>query len=128
MKRYLCHITTDKCTTMDSVRQQRVSKQIQKEMGELFQREGQGIWGSGALVTVTGVRITKDLQIARVYLSIFGTPDKSSLVEKIREKGSEIRYQLGRAMRHQLRVIPALEFYEDDSLDYIDNIDRLLQE
>jgi ribosome-binding factor A len=113
---------------MDSLRQQRVAKQIQKEIGELFQREGRDIWGGGALVTVTGVRITKDLQIARVYLSVFGAPDKQAMIEKIREKGNEIRYQLGRAMRHQLRVIPTLEFYEDDSLDYIENIDRLLNE
>jgi len=113
---------------MDSVRQQRVSKQIQKELGELFQREGSSLWGGHALVTVTGVRITRDLQLARVHLSVFGTGEKRELVERIKEKGNEIRFQLGRAMRHQLRTIPVLEFYEDDSLDYIDNIDRLLRE
>lgn len=111
---------------MESVRQQRVSKQILKEIGELFQREGVSITGSHALVTVTGVRVTKDLQLARIHLSVFGTQDKQTVIKHIRDKGTEIRFQLGKAMRHQLRVIPALEFYEDDSLDYIENIDRLL--
>jgi len=111
---------------MESVRQQRVAKQILKEIGEILQREGTGLTGSHALVTVTGVRVTRDLQLARVHLSIFGTQDKQKVVTHIRERGGEIRYQLGRAMRHQLRVIPMLEFYEDDSLDYIENIDRLL--
>lgn len=112
---------------MDSLRQQRVSKQIQKELGDLFQREGNGIWGSSILVTVTRVNITRDLQLARVYLSIFGTGKKPEVLEKVRGKSSEIRFQLGRAMRHQLRVIPNLEFFEDDSLDYIDHIDTLLK-
>ncbi len=112
---------------MDSVRQQKVSKQILKEIGDLFQREGAGIWGPHALVTVTRVNVTRDLQIARIHLSIFGTPLKQELLAKVREKSSEIRYNLGKTMRHQLRVIPTLEFFEDDSLDYIENIDRLLQ-
>lgn len=111
---------------MDSLRQQRVSKQIQKELGDLFLREGNGIWGSGTLVTVTKVNITKDLQLARVYLSIFGTEKKQDIIEKVRIKTGEIRYNLGRSMRHQLRVIPGLEFFEDDSLDYIDHIESLL--
>lgn len=113
---------------MDSVRQQRVSKQIRKEIGELFQREGSQLWGGHALVTVTSVKVTRDLQLARIYLSVFGTEAKQDLIARIRDKGGEIRFMLGRAMRHQLRAIPALEFFEDDSLDYIDNIERLLKE
>jgi ribosome-binding factor A len=67
---------------MDSLRQQRVAKQIQKEIGELFQREGRDIWGGGALVTVTGVRITKDLQLARVLSEcIFRSQTSRGLVE-----------------------------------------------
>lgn len=112
---------------MDSVRQQKVAKQILKELGDLLQREGAGIWGSHALVTVTRVNITRDLQIARVYLSIFGAADKDALLQKVKEKGHDIRYLLGKSMRHQLRIIPMLEFFVDDSLDYIENIDRLLK-
>jgi ribosome-binding factor A len=112
---------------MDSVRQQKVSKQIQKEIGEILQREGNGIWGSHGLVTVTRVTITRDLQLARIHLSIFGAQANQDVIGKLREKGNEVRFLLGKAMRHQLRVIPNLEFYEDDSLDYIENIDRLLK-
>jgi len=112
---------------MESVRQQKVSKQIQKELGSLFQRTGSSVWGPGALVTVTKVTVTKDLQLARIHLSIFGAADKQEVMRKVREKGNEIRFQLGKDMRHQLRVIPVLEFFEDDSLDYIEHIDRLLK-
>jgi ribosome-binding factor A len=126
LNRYLCAITTIQAT-MESVRQQKVAKQIQKEVGSLFQRTGPSIWGAGALVTVTKVAVTKDLQVARIHLSIFGASDKHEVLKRVREKGNEIRYQLGKDMRHQLRVIPVLEFFEDDSLDYIENIDRLLK-
>lgn len=111
---------------MDSVRQQKVARQIHKELGELLQREGKGYWGQKVLVTVTRVTITPDLQIARVHLSIFGVTDKQEIVDRAKEHGHDIRFQLGKAMRHQLRVIPQLEFFEDDSLDYIDHIDTLL--
>ncbi len=113
---------------MDSVRQQRVSKQIRKEIGDLFQREGSRLWSVNALVTVTSVKVTRDLQLARIYLSVFGSEGKQEVVAGIREKAGEIRYLLGKAMRHQLRTIPVLEFFEDDSLDYIENIERLLKE
>jgi ribosome-binding factor A len=111
---------------MDSVRQQKVARQVLKELGDMFQREGSNIWGRQALVTLTRVNVTRDLQIARVYLSIFGTTDKQAVLNKVKENANDIRYHLGKAMRHQLRVIPLLEFFEDDSLDYIENIDRLL--
>jgi ribosome-binding factor A len=112
---------------METLRQQKVSKQIQKELGSLFQRTGSSIWGPGALVTVTKVTVTKDLQLARVHLSIFGAGSKQDVMKHVHDKGNEIRFQLGKDMRHQLRVIPVLEFFEDDSLDYIENIDRLLK-
>lgn len=79
------------------------------------------------MITVTKVHITRDLAISRVYLSIFGTEDKEVLLEKIRNHKNEIKYKLGNRIRNQLRAVPDLEFYQDDSLDYIENIDRLLQ-
>ena len=79
------------------------------------------------MITVTKVQVTRDLAISRVYLSLFGTDDKKALLEKIREHKNEIKYKLGNRIRNQLRSVPELEFYEDDSLDYIDNIDRLLK-
>lgn len=113
---------------MDSLRQQKVAKQIKNELGDIFVRDGSGIWGNNVLVTLTRVHITRDLQVARVYLSVFGVTEKSEILKKVQSRSSEIRYLLGNVMRHQLRVIPSLEFFEDDSLDYIENIDRLLKE
>ena len=79
------------------------------------------------MITVTKVHVTRDLAISRVYLSIFGTEEKEALLEKIRDHKNEIKYKLGNRIRNQLRAVPDLEFYQDDSLDYIENIDRLLQ-
>lgn len=112
---------------MDSTRQHKVSRLMQKEMSEIFEFEVRGMF-QGALVTITKVSVTKDLSIARFYLSIFAVNDKSGLLEKIREHAPELRYRLGNRVGKQLRVIPQLEFFEDDSLDYIDNIEKLLNE
>lgn len=79
------------------------------------------------MVTVTKVHVTRDLSISKVYLSLFATDDKEALLEKIREHKNEIKYRLGNRIRRQLRTVPELEFFQDDSLDYIDNIDRLLK-
>jgi len=111
---------------MESKRQQRISRLLQKDLGEIFQHEVRNL-SKGAMITVTKVNVTSDLAISRVYLSIFGTEDKLALLEKIKDHKNEIKYKLGNRIRHQLRVVPDLEFYEDDSLDYIDNIDRLLK-
>ena len=111
---------------MESKRQQRISRLLQKDLGEIFQHEAGSI-SRAAMITVTKVHVTRDLALSRVYLSIFGTEDKQALLEKIRDHKNEIKYKLGNRIRNQLRAVPELEFYEDDSLDYIDNIDRLLK-
>jgi ribosome-binding factor A len=111
---------------MESKRQQRIARLLQKDLGEIFQHEAQDLT-AGAMVTVTKVCVTSDLAISRVYLSIFGTDEKQAMLNKIREYGSKIKYKLGNRIRKQLRTVPNLEFYEDDSLDYIDNIERLLK-
>ncbi len=111
---------------MESKRQQRISRLLQKDLGEIFQHEA-GSFSAGAMITVTKVNVTRDLSMSRVYLSIFGTDDKEALLEKIRGHKSEIKYKLGNRIRNQLRAVPDLEFYQDDSLDYIDNLDRLLK-
>ncbi len=111
---------------MESTRQLKISRLIQKDLGTIFQQESHNLFG-GALITVTKVQVSKDLAIARVYLSLFITRDKPALLEKIRHQGREIRHMLARKEHHQLRVIPELHFYLDDSLDYIENIDKLLE-
>lgn len=100
---------------------------LQRELGEMFQREGKSRYG-GAMITVTKVNVTKDLSIARVFLSLFATSDKKQLMETIKNHSGEIRFNLGKRIKNQVRHIPELEFIEDDSLDYIENIDNLLHE
>ena len=116
-----------KFAPMESTRLNKVNKLLQKDLGEIIQSDMKHVT-RGAMVTVTKVKVTSDLSIARVYLSLFATKDKEALLEEIRKHGSEIRGKLGNRVRHQLRVVPGLQFYEDDSLDYIENIDHLLHD
>ncbi len=110
---------------MESKRQHRISRLLQRDLGEIFQHEVGSI-SRGAMITVTKVSVTRDLSLSRVYLSLFGTDDKQALLEIIRKRKNEIKYKLGNRVRNQLRAVPELEFYEDDSLDYIENIETLL--
>ena len=110
---------------MTSTRQQKVSRLLQKELGPIFQQMAPEFEGN--MITVTVVRISPDLSVAKVYLSIFPGKNKEEVLEKIREKTPAVRGLLGNIIRNQVRIIPALYFYLDDSLDYIDNIDRLLK-
>lgn len=112
---------------METTRQQKVSRLLQKEMSEIFEFEVRGMM-QGGMVTITKVNVTKDFSIARFYLSIFAVKDKKKLLEDIREHSPELRYRLGNRIGKQVRIIPNLEFFEDDSLDYIDNIEKLLKE
>ncbi|HRY97962.1 MAG TPA: 30S ribosome-binding factor RbfA [Bacteroidales bacterium] len=109
---------------METTRQQKVNRLLQRELGSIFQQEGPAL--SRAMVTVTRVKITPDLGLARVHLSIFGVADKAAELSHIRSHSREIRHKLAQRTRQQLRIIPELEFHQDDSLDYIENIDRLL--
>ncbi len=114
---------------MQSTRQNKICRLIQQDMGDIFLREMKGVLGP-SLITVTSVRITPDLSIARIYVSIMvigqGTPD--AILSLIRENGSDLRRRLGLREGKQLRIIPQLEFYLDDTLDYMENIERLLKQ
>jgi ribosome-binding factor A len=112
---------------MESKRQQRISKLIQHDLGEIFLREVPHLT-PGVMVTVTKVHVTPDLALAKVYLSLFPTKDKETLLAGINKASREVRGLLGQRVRHQLRAIPELRFYLDDSLDYIEKIDKLLHE
>jgi ribosome-binding factor A len=111
---------------METTRQQKIARLIQKDLGIIFQQESRNLF-DGALITVTKVQISKDLSVAKVFLSLFLTKDKPALLEKIRHHGREIRHHLAGKVHHQLRVMPELHFFLDDSLDYIENIDLLLK-
>jgi ribosome-binding factor A len=110
---------------MDSTRQQKYNRLFQKEIGELFQREGYNFFGK-AFVTVTNVKVSPDLGIAKVYLSIFGSKDSSKVIEEIEKHYKEIRKLFGNQIRHQARIVPELKFFLDDSLDQQEKIEKLI--
>ena len=111
---------------MTTTRQNKVSRLLQKELGDILQREGNSMF-AGKMVTVTNVRITPDLGQARVLLSIFPAVEREDFNKTMDVKTGHLRHELGNRIRHQLRSVPELNFFLDDSLDYIDNIDRLLK-
>ena len=112
---------------MDSTRQNKISRLLQKDLAEIIQKEGRDLF-PGVMVSVTNVRISPDLSIARVYLSIFPSEKGAAVLLEIKKHTSKIRGLLGIKVGKQLRIVPQLDFHIDDSLDYIDNIDRLLKE
>lgn len=112
---------------METTRQNKISRLIQKDMADILQKEGKDMF-HGVLLSVTSVRISPDLSIARVYLSIFPSEKGAEVLVEIKKNHSRIRGLLGLKVGKQLRIVPQLDFHVDDSLDYIDNIDRLLKE
>jgi ribosome-binding factor A len=111
---------------METTRQNKISRLIQKDLGTIFQQESRNLF-HGAMITVTKVNVAKDLGVARIYLSLFATKDKDALLDKIRKETKEIRHLLGTRVHNQLRIVPELQFFIDDSLDYIENIENPLQ-
>lgn len=109
---------------MESKRQRQVAKQIQKDLGEIFQREMKQVFDK-AFVTITDVKTSPDLAIARVYLSFLLTNDKEGLLQSIRENTKIIRNHLAARVRHQLRIVPDLQFYIDDTAEYAQKIENL---
>ena len=112
---------------MSSTRQSKIERLIQRDLGDIFQKGTSSLF-KGKMITVTKVRISPDLSVARVYLSLFPVDDKKEFIDYINEIAGQIRFDLGKRVRHQLRKIPKLTFFVDDSLDYIDNIDKLLKD
>jgi len=110
---------------MESKRLAKISRLIQKELSEIFRKQTARL--GGVLVSVSAVRVTPDLSIARAYLSIFPSGKAPEILENIKKQTKSVRYELAHAVKDTLRKCPELEFYLDDSLDYIENIDRLLE-
>jgi len=111
---------------MESTRQAKISRLLQKELSEIFRQ--QTAKTHGTIVTVSTVRVTPDLSIARVYLSIFPSEKAAEVMESVKLSAKTIRYELAQKVRFQLRKTPELQFYLDDSLDYLERIDSLLEE
>ncbi len=111
---------------MESTRQKKVARLIQKEMADIFLKKGNEL-AHGKLVSITKVRVSPDLSFAKIYLSIFPAANQEEILKTIEEHSSKIRFELGHKIRTQLRIVPDIAFHIDDSLDYIDKIDKLLK-
>jgi len=109
-----------------SVRQEKIASVIKKELGKYLQQNAVVI-AKGAMVTVTVVRMSPDLSIAKVYISIFGGKNNNDSFENIVNQSKLIRHEISKIVRNQLRKMPELHFYRDDSFDYAQEIDKLLQ-
>ncbi len=94
-------------------------------LGEVFQREG-SYWFGRAFVTIYDIKLTKDLQIARIYLSVYNVESKEDVLDSIRQNQSKVRHLLGQRIRNKVRVIPELEFFLDETLDEVFRMDALL--
>lgn len=110
---------------METTRQAKISRLLQKELSEIFRQRTAKT--HGVLVSVSTVRVSPDLSIARAYLSIFPSDKSAEMMANINAQAKTIRYELAQRVRFQLRKTPELQFYVDDSLDYIENIDHLLE-
>ena len=111
---------------METNRQSKVSRLIQKDLSDIFQKAGREIT-LGKMVSVTVVRVSPDLSVARVYLSIFPPENSSDFIAHLQPFIRSIRLELGKRVRHQLRIVPELAFFIDDSMDYADRINQLLK-
>ena len=110
---------------METTRQQKIARLIQKELSEIFRLETAKI--GNVIVSVSTVRVSPDLSIAKAYLSVFPSNKGEEIVANINKNSKSIRYDLAHKVRFQLRKTPELAFYLDDSLDYIEHIDNLLK-
>ena len=111
---------------MSSTRQNKVAKLVQKDLADIIQRE-RNVLARGILITVTEVKMSPDLSVAKVYLSMFPSADREIHLKNIDEKKRDIRGKLGNKLKNQLRIIPELIFYIDDTPDRVQRIDELLR-
>ncbi|MBE6283231.1 MAG: 30S ribosome-binding factor RbfA [Mediterranea massiliensis] len=110
---------------METTRQNKIARLLQKELSDIFLQQTKSM--QGVLVSVSAVRISPDMSIARGYLSIFPSEKAEEIIKNINANVKSIRFELGTRVRHQLRIIPELKFFVDDSLDYLERIDELLK-
>lgn len=109
-----------------STRQLKVAKELQKDLAEIIRSKGMAAFG-GAMVSVTEVRISPDLSVAKVYVSVFPSSKAEAVMQMINENSRALRGELGRHVDKQLRIVPELVFFLDSTLDYVEHIDELLK-
>jgi len=109
---------------MQETRQNKIARLLQKELSQIFQEQTRSL--HGVMVSVTRTKISPDLSVCTAYLSIFPSERADELMQNIQRNQQQLRYELGTRIRYQLRIVPELRFFIDDSLDYIERIDELL--
>lgn len=110
---------------METTRQNKIARLIQKELSDIFQKQTSAM--RGVLVSVSACRISPDLSICRAYLSVFPSEKAEEIVKNINDNQRQVRFELGTRVGKQLRIVPELKFFIDDSLDYVAHIDELLR-
>ena len=110
---------------METTRQNKIARLLQKELSDIFLLQTKAM--PGTLISVSAVRISPDMSVARAYLSVFPSAKSEEIIKNVNANMKSIRYELGTRVRHQLRIIPELKFFVDDSLDYLEHIDELLK-
>jgi ribosome-binding factor A len=110
---------------MKANRQNKIARLLQKELGEIFLLQTKAM--KGLLISVSLVHVSPDMSYARIYLSVFPSERGEEIIKNINNNVKSVRYELGTRIRYQLRIIPELKFFVDDSLDYIQKIDSLLK-
>lgn len=111
---------------MDSRRQMKIASVIREAFTDILNREGKSIYGK-AFITVTNVKVTSDLSLVRFYLSIFNAENPESVLESFNEQKSDLKRKLSEKVRHQLRVMPNIEFFRDETLDYAYHIESVFK-
>lgn len=110
----------------ESTRQLKIARELQRDMAEIIRSKGMAAY-DGAMVTVSGVKVSPDLALARVYVSIFPSSKSQAVMGRLKDENRKLRGELGRMVAKQLRIVPELDFFLDDSLDYVEHIDELLK-
>lgn len=110
----------------ESTRQLKVAKELQRDMAEIIRSKGMAMFG-GALVSVSGVKVSPDLSVAKIYVSIFPSDKAESVMNILEENSRALRGDLGNRIGRQLRIVPEIAFFRDDSLDYVEHIEELLK-
>lgn len=110
----------------ESTRQLKVAGQIQKDMAEIIRLKGMPFFG-GALVSVSGVKISPDLSVAKVYVSAFPSAKAPAVMKTLEDNSKALRGELGTRVAKQLRIVPEINFFLDSSLDYVEHIEELLK-
>ena len=110
---------------MQETRQNKIARMLQKELSLIFQQQTRAT--HGVMISVTRTKISPDLSICTAYVSVFPSDKGEEILANINANSKQIRYELGTRVRNQMRIIPELRFFIDDSLDYIEHIDELLK-